>query len=221
MHAFDSDRSSDFWTRPNSLALVPTGCEVHSESEGGGEYLSFVIPEPHSADFQRIDRFNDVIEASAVLAAYRLRALLLRRASDEDGAIEDCLLDLVQASHAVLNGAVLQESCAASMTRRRLKTLVELVEDQLASDLTVDTMAAELQLSTGFLHRAFKAAMGQSPHAYVLERRIARARQKLRASGCSLSAVAYECGFSSHAHMSSVFKSRLGLTPGQYRRLAI
>lgn len=221
MHAFDSDRISDFWTRPNSLAFVPARCDVHSESDCGGEYLSFVIPKPYADDFQRTERFNDVVETGAVRAAYRLRSLLLQSASDDAGELEDCLLDLVQASQAVLGGTVSEASCAASMTNKRLKVLVELVEDELGSDLDVNVMAAELELSVGFLHRSFKAAMGQTPHAYVLERRIARARQQLKAHGSSLSAVAYECGFSSHAHMSSVFKARLGMTPSQYRRLFV
>ena len=59
--------------------------------------------------------------------------------------------------------------------------------------------------------------MGSSPHQYVLDRRIARAREQLELGGDSLANIAYAFGFSSQAHMTSIFKKRIGVTPGRYR----
>src|ERR1700733_6528298 len=77
VHAFASDRRSDFRARPNSLAYVPPGCDVYSQSDHGGEYLKVPFaPEP-DAPWLNARRFNDVIDAAAIDAAQRLRRELL------------------------------------------------------------------------------------------------------------------------------------------------
>ena len=66
--------------------------------------------------------------------------------------------------------------------------------------------------------KAFKATTGQTPHQYVLSRRIARAQELLAAGGMSLAEIAYDCGFASQSHMTDVFRQKLGVTPGRYRK---
>ncbi|KZL26161.1 helix-turn-helix domain-containing protein [Pseudovibrio sp. Ad37] len=102
------------------------------------------------------------------------------------------------------------------MTDTRLKRVEEFVEDHLARQMSMSDLAACVDLSAGFFNRAFKGATGKTPHDYVVERRVARARKLLGAPHSTLSQVAYACGFSSHAHMSSTFKKRLGVTPTQF-----
>src|SRR3954464_15975110 len=43
IHAFGSDRRSAYRARPNGLAFVPSGCDVFSSSESGGEYLKVTL----------------------------------------------------------------------------------------------------------------------------------------------------------------------------------
>ena len=85
--------------------------------------------------------------------------------------------------------------------------------------LTVQSLADALGLSAGFFSRAFKAAVGKAPHDYVTDRRISRARTLLQIDKNNLSAIALASGFTSHAHMTATFKSRLGATPSQLRRV--
>jgi AraC family transcriptional regulator len=66
--------------------------------------------------------------------------------------------------------------------------------------------------------RAFKAEIGQSPHQYLLQRRIDRARDLLAHSKASLIDVSMKCGFASQSHMCDVFRERLGVSPSQYRQ---
>lgn len=74
-------------------------------------------------------------------------------------------------------------------------------------------MAGMLGLSEGFFIRAFKAAVGKSPHSYVIDRRVARARALLQEPRHGLADVALACGFASQAHMATVFKQRSGASP--------
>ena len=74
-HAFGSDRRADFRARPNGLAYVPQGCDVYSRSDVGGEYLRITFrPEQNAPPSFR---FSDVIDRTAIDAAYRLRRELL------------------------------------------------------------------------------------------------------------------------------------------------
>jgi AraC family transcriptional regulator len=78
-------------------------------------------------------------------------------------------------------------------------------------------MAQLLELSEGYFIRAFKQATGKSPHSYLIDRRLARARALMRDSKASLAEIALACGFNSQAHMTSAFKQRLGVSPAQLR----
>jgi AraC-like DNA-binding protein len=56
-----------------------------------------------------------------------------------------------------------------------MRRVLEYIEENLDSDLSLEAMAAEVDISPIYLVRAFKAAVGQSPHRYVLGRRVERA----------------------------------------------
>lgn len=80
----------------------------------------------------------------------------------------------------------------------------------------------ELEIVTGLnrfeLTRHFKKVLGCSPYRYSLNRRLDRARQLLHTKA-TFTDVAYGAGFSDQAHLCRLFKSRFGLTPGQYYRI--
>ncbi len=91
-----------------------------------------------------------------------------------------------------------------------------MIGDRCTEDISLAELAAEAGLSRFHLIRAFQRATGQTPHAYVINRRVELAKVRLRA-GEKLSAVAVATGFSDQAHMTRVFKARVGVTPGVYR----
>jgi AraC family transcriptional regulator len=78
-------------------------------------------------------------------------------------------------------------------------------------------MADEIELSPFYLTRVFKAAIGTSPHQYVLERRVSRARQLLRDTAWPIAEVAVAVGFSSQSHLSTWFRRIVGVSPAAYR----
>ena len=93
----------------------------------------------------------------------------------------------------------------------------------LNADLDLRTLAAE----TGYgqrhfirmfrVIRMFRAATGQTPHRFLIQLRLDHAKLLLRQNRASLIDVAAASGFSSHAHMTQVFRSVLGVTPSEYR----
>ncbi len=102
---------------------------------------------------------------------------------------------------------------------RGVALVVDYVEAHIDRDLDLAELAAVASMSVYHFARRFKETVGVSPHAYVLSRRVRRAEALLGHRGTSLAQVAIACGFSSQAHLTTAFRSRLGVTPGQYRQM--
>jgi len=100
----------------------------------------------------------------------------------------------------------------------KMRRLIEYIEQNLDSNLSLETMAAEVIVSPRYLPRAFKMAVGQSPHRYVLARRIERAKELLRSTDMPVVDVALAAGFSSQSHLSNWFLREVGVSPAAYRR---
>lgn len=101
--------------------------------------------------------------------------------------------------------------------RVRLLRLLPELEADLARPWRVAELAARCHLAEAAFARQFRALTGQPPHAWLVARRLARARTLMDESGASLTEIALACGFGDAAHFSRVFRSRHGLSPRQWR----
>jgi AraC family transcriptional regulator len=217
VHSFASDRVTAFRSRPNSLAYVPAGCDVFSSSSRGGEYLAITGGSGYWPKAQSTLRFSDHIDPTAIAAARMLRRMILMSDAVEPLEIDRQLSTLQEIVSQVLNGGETEPLAARWMTPRRLELVDDLVEASPESGVTVPEIAARLDLSVGFFNRAFKAAVGATPHDYVIDRRVSRARRLLWTTNLSLADIAAACGFASHSHMTVQLRSRLGVTPSALR----
>jgi AraC-like DNA-binding protein len=89
------------------------------------------------------------------------------------------------------------------------------IDDDPAAPLTLATLAREAGLSRYQLIRGFARALGLTPHAYILQRRIALARRLIRA-GHDLAEAALTSGFYDQSHLNRCFVRHFGVTPGGY-----
>ena len=99
----------------------------------------------------------------------------------------------------------------------KLKRVIELIGDRIGEDVTIEQMANCIDLSSAHFARKFKRSMGLTPHQYVVKQRIERVKQLLKEQKLSLSAIAFECGFTHQSHMGRIFKEQVGTTPKRYR----
>jgi AraC family transcriptional regulator len=218
VHAFGTDRRTCYRAKPNALAHVPQGCDVYSRSHDGGEYLKLAVRLEHEDTRLCGRRFSDVVDVAAIRAAQSLREILLRGGPLDPVSFEYWLDRLIDRAAYVMGRNESKPRAGSWMTARRLKRVDDLIDARLDGRLTVQELATAVGLSTGFFSRAFKAAVGKAPHDYIIDRRISRARTLLQMDELGLSDVALASGFTSHAHMTATFRSRLGVTPSQLRR---
>jgi AraC family transcriptional regulator len=215
-HAFASDRIRPFRTKPNSLAFTPSGCEVFSVSAIGGEYLRIVCEPGQAIDGVTVRQFSDVIDPCAIADAEALRSLLL--GTDYAPLLaEEKAIALFERVQVELRDSNIESALAGWMTTARLRRIDEIIDRNMGEAISIRDMAAALDLSEGFFIRSFKAAVGKSPHSYLIDRRLARARDLIRNSPHDLREIALASGFSSHAHMSAAFRQRLGIAPRDLR----
>jgi AraC family transcriptional regulator len=106
----------------------------------------------------------------------------------------------------------------AALPKHLLRRVLDRLEAALEDHVDLTTLASETGYSSGHFLKMFHASTGLTPHRYLLERRLQRARELIDARRLSIAQVAQACGFSSHAHLSTAFRKKFGLAPSAYRR---
>jgi AraC family transcriptional regulator len=99
------------------------------------------------------------------------------------------------------------------LTREKLVRAVEYIQDQLDTDLTVSGIAQAVGMSPYYFTRLFKESTGQSPHRYVVEARVRKAKELLTTGKFTISEAAYQVGFVDQSHLTRHFKRVFGLPP--------
>ena len=100
-----------------------------------------------------------------------------------------------------------------------LQRVTEYMEEHLQDSLSLDQLARETDYSRAHFLRMFRATTGKTPHQYLTQRRIERAKSMLlEAETISLTEIAASCGFSSQSHMTRVFREQVGVTPSEFKR---
>lgn len=144
----------------------------------------------------------------------------------KDGGVEDRLyietiaqligvhLARAHSSHSRMR----QSPPADGLTPPRIRRLLEYIEQHLGENLSLQAMAAEVNLSPLYLARAFRSTVGEPPHQYVIRRRIEQARWLLSSTTLPITEIALATGFSSQSHLSNQFRRLVGVSPAVYRK---
>lgn len=102
-------------------------------------------------------------------------------------------------------------------TARHLLRARDLADARYVDPLDVDDMARAAGLSRAHFSRAFRRAFGESPHGYLLTRRLERAAAMLRTTDRSVADICMAVGLQSVGSFTSSFGRHFGRTPTQYR----
>lgn len=186
-----------FYLDPALLARAAT--ELAGRTSGAPHFAAGVLHDPGLA--ARVRGLHLLLEGDA---APRL-------------ALEGRLLDLLGywiARHAAdrpRGRAPGREPLAVARAR-------EVLEERCAEDLSLADLARETGLTPWRLARAFAAAVGLPPHAYLVQARVRRARERL-AGPQGLADLAADLGFADQSHFTRAFKRIVGVPPGAWRKI--
>jgi AraC family transcriptional regulator len=216
--------------RPGTIMTTPAGAVPDIRLHSHSEFIHCALDEDFTRDVaEELDRphghrpmFRPGIQDKIIR---RILGLLIEELVT-DGPLGRLFVDSL--AHALATRYLLlecganprSESCVSGLPPRILRRVREKIESNLDADLSLDTLAAESGYSRAHFLRMFRAATGLTPHQYVLDLRISRAKDCLKQKNSSIIDVAVSCGFSSQSHMTTVFRQRLEMTPAEFRRSA-
>ncbi len=209
---------------PGSLIFVNPG-EVHDGRAIGGRPRSWrmLYFEPAALVGFR----DDVLEGATEVLSFAAPVFAderLRRAFDAAFA---CAMRPDQGGHdmiaetAVLGlGARLAVNLAcrhrqSSQSTVSIRRARDRIDAEPAAPLTLTSLAAEAGTSRYQLLRAFARELGLTPHAYIVQQRLALARRLIRA-GSTLVDAASSAGFADQSHLTRMFVRQFGVTPARY-----
>jgi AraC family transcriptional regulator len=217
-----------YWKLPNTITACPPGIRPATRSVIAHDVVACVIsPEFIGGVEAELDwRPTGSIQELYGKDDRDLRDLMLlltreAEAGGTSGRLYAESLSTALATRLLFVGRSLEQPSGAKLSplpRRILQRVTDRMEAGLNADLTLAELAAESGYSRTHFTRMFKAATGQTPHRHLLELRLRKAQSMLVDPALSLTDIALACGFSSHAHLSTAFRSRFGMAPSAYRR---
>lgn len=105
-----------------------------------------------------------------------------------------------------------------SLAPWQLRLARDTINAHLEGPISLAQIAGDCGLSVSHFAKAFKCSTGVSPHRWLTQRRIHRAKELMRTTTTLLAQIALVCGFSDQSHFNRVFSRATGTTPNQWRR---
>lgn len=127
-------------------------------------------------------------------------------------------LALIHELWRIADGAVRPSEVApGQLSPQQMRRIDQAIAEAPARQIALENLAALAGMSTPAFSAALKRTTGSTPYKYVLSQRLIQTRDLLETTGLSLIEIAFRCGFSSQSHMTDVFRTKLGTTPGKLR----
>lgn len=132
-------------------------------------------------------------------------------------AVDD--VEQSQLLYHILCGLIPQSAPDKSGSMGPVQQAARYIQDNLGKDLSLRRIAAEVHISPPHLSRLFRAELHRSPHEYVIEMRMNRAKHLLKTTTQPVKAIALDVGYGSEASFIGAFTERIGLSPRKFREL--
>jgi AraC-like DNA-binding protein len=177
--------------RPNATLLRRRSyCDVSTTlfASGDGEPWTALITPP---------------DAGAMESHHDARVLLHVRPRMDSLTHLSCLPSAGRAKRGLSQGA--------------LQRIEEYIEAHIDSALDIDQLAAIVRMSSSHFTRSFHKSVGVTPHRFVIQNRVMRARELLVTTNLPLTEIALTTGFSDQSHFSRRFHEIVGIPPGAFR----
>ena len=215
--------------RPGDVSLLTRAVESHWVWPEDIEVVHVYLTHDEIADICRqiYERdvtdveLHDVVKADD-LAIHRT-AMLIANEAAQGGAGSRLIVDslscqlsvhiLRRHSHVLFRGSAGVDGLSFSQER----AVREYIHEHLQENISLDELAGSVGLSRYHFARRFRQSTGTTPHEFVLQQRVERAKTLLDRTNTALLDIASVCGFADQSHMTREFRKRVSVTPGRYR----
>lgn len=225
-HFLDEKRAAFVSRRPGAVLFIPAGCQWKGWEIGASTaaYLSISIDPTFVTDvFSRTDSSTLPTLCPDLGCEDAIIMNAARGVGEEIGDQNPLSALLVESYVSTMFAQLYRRQKYVPITRKgglpakSLNRVIEKVDADLTADLSLSQLADIAGLSIPHFCRAFKQTLGCPPHAFIIRRRLERAKEYLRLSAKSVTDVALLCGFSSSSHFSNAFRREIGATPQEFR----
>ena len=220
------DRMRRYERRPFEYIVVPPRFPLRGSTDSAPQVLAFVFDFDAFADaLANLSGSSEKPVPNVIIGnpstyttslAKNIRSHLLGKNISRKFLEAMCTVLLVEMSASALRPRGSRRR--SPLRAEKVSMLLKYIDANLDGDLAIDSLASLVDATPDQLARALKKAVGDSPHNYVLQRRVDTARMLLGDPGMSLAQIAYRTGFSSQSHMTTCFKKVIGMTPGAIRK---
>ena len=211
-------------------SFVPAGSGYRWNTEGPVDFVHFYFA-PKTIDLVIADGFDRNPQSAEIRDCLGINERLIDALSTSilteisygdgiqqaylDGLLHLLVFRLLRCYSNAASTMILRRHALAPY---RLRAAIDFIDGHLAEPIGVSEIASAAGMSMFHFSRAFRTSTGVSPYSYLLQKRVAAAKTRLRTPVGTLATIAGECGFSSPSQFSRMFKQVTGFNPGTYRR---
>ncbi|NJK55148.1 MAG: helix-turn-helix transcriptional regulator [Pleurocapsa sp. SU_5_0] len=105
------------------------------------------------------------------------------------------------------------------LTNYQLKIVIDYIQEHLDHNLNLDLLASLIHISSHYFACLFKQSTGTSPHKYITNCRLEKAKLLLRQKNLAIAFICQEVGFKNQSHFTRVFRQHYQITPKSYQNL--
>lgn len=172
-----------------------------------GILYDILMKTPDFFETDRIDKYKQIF--SKMISHYN------NFSEVDDIIIYSMLLEII---YTINNEVINQYKRKGSNYISVVEKTINYIDGHLTEDLSLKQLSELNSISSIHFHNIFKNATGKTLRKYVEEQRIKKAINLLFTTNCTLTDIAYECGFASQSYFSYAFKRKMNCSPREYVR---
>ncbi len=228
--------NQDIKVSKNQYLILNNGNNITSEAKKGTKGLSFFLSPKLMNEIYHYEtngsssiQFLEIIQNASnsnisnllnkIAYLYEKNQISLRQQMDD---LFINISEIIVLQQITINNNFNNLKIVKHNTKQELYKLViqakEYLDDNISKDISLNTISKDVGISKYYLHRLFTEINGYTPHNYLTNIRLKKAKEKLQYSKDSIFEIAIACGFDNAPYFSNTFKKHIGCYPSQYRK---